>query len=337
MELLIVSGSIIAGALLTFILLRIRLAHNRARLRLQFVGPLQTTGLQISGEPLGAYQLNGTFEGIDLRFENRAVARPPWSNDAEETVACARVSFWAPLPRTVVCPRTMQDRVVVQFPPVPRPKTRVAEFDAAFEVFVDPQRHPAGPQGYAPSNLQWPPPATLGVLVDMNLSWLRVQDQSAELVLPIIEDTRDIQRVLMLATTLAHAARGSAPSRRLPRGPLSPMPAQLNNAAVGILGVGFGAAVFVVGPIGAMTLCFLPLVSRLIETDVCGVGQRLLISSHQMEDGTSYGMYCSGNPSASLGLMFLICGAVSAACILGPLTLFALGSELKSSLLESRN
>jgi hypothetical protein len=324
MELLVVSGSIIAAALLVFILLIIRSTQNRDQIRRRFAPTLQANGLRISGDPLDQYQLNGTYEGIDLRLENAASAQPPWSNDPEETVSCARITFWVPLPHTVVCPRTMHDQVVVQFPPGALMKTRVAEFDQAFQVFVDPNRHPVEQQRNASSNLPWPPPETLGVLIDMNLCWLRIKDQSAEIVLPTIEDPRDVQRVLMLATTLAHTARGAPMSRRLPRGPLSPSPVQFNNAPLTILGIGFGMALLVAAPVGSMTLCFLPLVRRIIESDICGVGQRLLLSSSQYEDGTSYGLYCSGNPSASLSLMFFICAVASAACILAPSTLFAL-------------
>lgn len=321
------SVAIIAGALLALILLTARVKQKRTRIREQLWPALQSTGLQMSGDPLGAYQLQGNFEGIDLRFENHASVRPPWSNDTEESVSCAKITFWAPMSHVMVCPRSVQDRVVVQFPPVPRANTGFAEFDAAFEVFVDPYRRPASQPGNASAIQHWPPAATLGVLVDMNLCWLHVKDECAELVLPTIDHTRDIWRVLSLASTLAHAARGSVLNRRLPRGPLSAFPSQASGAPTAILGLGLGAALVIVAPVGAMTICFLPLVRELIEADVCGAGQHLLVSSQTMGDGTNYGLYCSGNPSASLGLMFLICAAVSAALVLAPATIFALVSE----------
>jgi len=337
MQLLIVSAVIIAGALLALIWVTVRVSQRRARIREQLLPALQATGLQMSGDPLGAYQLQGNYEGIDLRLENHASIQPPWSNDAEESVSCAKVTFWAPLPHSMVCPRSVQDRVVVQFPPVPRAKTGFSEFDATFEVFVDPYRRPAAQPGSASANLRWPPSETLGVLVDMNLRWLRVKDECAELVLPTIDHTRDIWRVLSLASTLAYGARGSAPTRRLQRGPLSVLPAHVSAAPSSILGIAFGAALMIAAPAGGMTICFLPLVREIIEVDVCGAGQHLLVSSSNMGDGTSYGLYCSGNPSASLALMFTICAAVSAALVLGPATLLALVSELRGSLRESRN
>ena len=77
MQLLIVSAVSIAGALLALILLTARVTQRRTRIRQELLPALQSTGLQLSGDPLGPYQLQGTYEGIDLRLENHTSTRAP--------------------------------------------------------------------------------------------------------------------------------------------------------------------------------------------------------------------------------------------------------------------
>ena len=78
MQLLVVSAVIIASALLAVIRHTARVRQKRARVREQLGPALQSTGLQVSGDLLGAYQLHGNFEGIDLGFEKSAFPpRPP--------------------------------------------------------------------------------------------------------------------------------------------------------------------------------------------------------------------------------------------------------------------
>ncbi len=84
MQLLVVSAVIIASALRALILLTARVRQKRARVREQLGPALQSTGLQMSGDPLGAYQLQGNFEGIDLRFEKSAF--PSQASDAPNSI-----------------------------------------------------------------------------------------------------------------------------------------------------------------------------------------------------------------------------------------------------------
>ncbi len=337
MQILMVSQVIIAGAVLALVLLVVRLMLRRARIRKQLLPALKAAGLQISGDPFGGYELHGNYEGIDLRLGNRSSLRPPWEHHTKDLLSCATVTFWAPVPNSIVCRWYERDRVAVHFPPVAQVGTGFAEFDAAFAVFVDPYRRPAAHPGSSSANLRWPPSETLGVFVEMNLRWLHVNNETAVLVLPTINDPRDIERVLSLASMLAHGARGSTLTRRLPHGPWSSFPAHGSAAPSIILGTAFFLA-FLAAIIGAAALDLVPIVREIFAPDVCGAGQQLLVSAWNSGGrGSSYRLYCSGNPRAPVDLMSTLCATASAALVLAPATLLALVTELRGSLRKSSN
>ncbi len=329
MQLSHVTVAVIVGALLLLVLLMARAKQRRNKIRQELLPALHATGLHLSGDPIGPYQLQGTYGGIEMRLENHVSIRPPWATNNDASRTHARITFWAPVPYSLVCPKSVSDVVVVQFPPTGRLRTGNWHFDAAFDVFIDPYRRAAG-QKAGPN---WPPGNVLGAMMDLQLSWLRVKDDAAELVLEPIEHTRDTSRALMLAQSLALIARGNTLAWQVPRGALSAPSANATLSPVFTLGIAFAGALLIAAPIGSMTLCFLPVVKLAIETDVCGAGQRLLLSVADYSDGTTgYGMYCSGNPLGSLALLHIICAALAAALVLAPAMLLAVWLELRASL-----
>ncbi|MEZ4299920.1 MAG: hypothetical protein R3B70_33540 [Polyangiaceae bacterium] len=261
----------------------------QARKRKRWSAELERTGLALEGDPLGAFELQGTLEGVSLTLENTAGRKLPGASGAERTV-CA-LTFEVPLPDLVVCSRADTDAVMGPLPAVPRTLTGDTGFDTAYSVFVSPQpvessgdfRTAAGAQALA-----WARPEALEQLRSASLQWLRVQDRSCQLMLAPV-DAASARVALSLALSFARAASGRDPLKALPPERVGPAKGDSATRPLVVGGAVAGFGTFVIWPLAA----FLPWTRALTEDWVCGPGAKILVSSSSHGSSTSYGLYCS--------------------------------------------
>jgi hypothetical protein len=272
---------------------------------------LAQIGLRVDGDPNGACEMHGRIAGVDLVVHQRASrVRPSVERDAAEVTS---VELALPVADLVVCPASAVDAFFGPLPTAPRARTGDARFDAAFAVFGA-ARAPGSPfRGDESVDApRWATPPVLEALLELGLAWMRVRDGTAEIAFaPLAID--DVGRAAMVAANVANAVRGE-PARPVGRGArVAVARERLATSSIVLTTLGIGA--IGPGPAIVMTAAFLAPLRDASQEVVCGAGGRLLVSSVDVGDGTSYGLYFSNAPSASIALHFVFTSVFAAAVI----------------------
>jgi len=325
---------VIALVILEHVLLRSHWARRIRRAAEHVSARLEGSGLALDGNPLGSYVLRGIHRGTEVTLSNDASCRLPGGRDDGDSVTGCRITFGAPLPDMIVCRSESADAIMGPMPTVPRVPTGVRDFDSRYLVFRDPAtgipgaaETPGQSAFRVPAAGIWPPMGLLTAFIDLEIHWLRIREGRCELVLPKLA-AGDVPRALDLASGIALAAQG-VPVAGIKGGPREVQISSPRRSPTRLLVIGW-LSVFGIVPFLALSIPFLPCLRSAIEEDVCGVGQTLLVSSTDAGDGTSHGVYCSGDRNASLGMMWLVCFVLSVAIVVGFFAVVALIAFVRS-------
>lgn len=311
MTLLLVSLALVllaaAAAAPLLVAERRAIAALQARIRAAF----ERDGLTLEGDPLGSFALRGKTGAIDVSLQNNVLVKRP--GQAKETRLSAIVKVDAPLPDLVVCRTEDADDVMGLLPSVPRARTGDARFDSKYSTFVSEVPSDSG-IGFrsAPGStaLVWAKPQVLSQMLGLEMSSLRARDGRCEVVFEPIRPW-DAGAALALGANLARSASSQtllAPETASKSAPTEPL------SGLSMVWVVAGAAMFG-SMIGCVPISFLPFLRALTESELCGSGGHIFVSSSSHGSGTSYGLYCSNGTGTSLFLHYLACDLLLVAVV----------------------
>jgi hypothetical protein len=282
----------------------------------------RTIGLEIDGDPIRSCSMRGNVHGVDLTIDVRTTRALPGPSETSESATS--VSGHAPLPEQIVCRSADVDKVMGPLPAVPRQPTGDATFDASYAVFVGAGAAAQPPTGYrdaaptAPA-VVWADPKTLADMHAQRLIFMRVDNGRCELAF----EPRSADDVAPLVATAANVIRRASGQPRVsPQMETTTVtPAIAYDSVTGVMFAGLAS--ILVSPIGA-TLAFLPSLREINAEAECGKGGEIRVSSSNLGDGTSYGLYCSNNHEASLVGHYASALALFFTLVLGAVTLVGL-------------
>lgn len=282
-------AAVVTAWLLVWALARRGEARDRARARAESrAAVLRDVGLDVEGDPLGEYTLQGAVHGVEVSVEGRATSPVPSASSPAHPGVTA-ITVRAALPDQVVCRRSDAEAIVGVDAPPPRP-TGDPRFDEQYVVVVEgsPRDHAAGyrdpsAEGLAPT---WSDAAMLGAMAAERLVLLRARDGSCRFAFPPAS-AHDVGPLLALAANVARSAAGEPPVATGER----PFVAPVRSFEPVRRAIAWGPRSLLLAP-AAFLLAFAPPLRRLNAEAECGAGGEIRVSENDTDDGTSYGLHC---------------------------------------------
>jgi hypothetical protein len=295
---LLISAILLALAWVLTIVLR-RSANAASRnAEAAAVNELANTGLSLSGNVLGTFELRGPMRGVDVELTNLTTQKKPGASEESVTACVVRVEL--PLADQIVCKTSEIDLIMGPLPTAPRVRCDYANFDAAYAIFVIPTNEVS--EGSYRSHAEmsaapWAQPQLLDRLLELDLLWLRVRERRAEFVFPPLALV-DVDRAARLVSAVALTSHGKVIPPLSGGARMAWIPWQDPKSNTSLVWWG---GVFLGCIMGIFTALIPPL--RWLDDELmCGKGDSMVIV-HPHDGETS--LACAGHPHNSLALYWL--------------------------------